>query len=174
MDWTRTLLDVINFRSFSSIWYWIALAAVWSSASHWVLGVPFDMVMRARRLEGAVMADLEELARINVDRLLHLSRTAGLALAAVVAFGLTVLAILGFWYGAELAQATFLLVAPLTLVGAMSLQAAMRVQAEAPIGEDLVRHLLRHRFRTQLVGMASIFVTAMFGMYRNLQVLQGF
>ena len=52
MDFTQTLLDVIDFRSFSNLWFWIVLAVAWSTASHWVLGIPFDMVMRARRHGG--------------------------------------------------------------------------------------------------------------------------
>ncbi len=173
MDWTRTLFDVINFRSFSSIWYWIVLAAVWSSTSHWVLGVPFDMVVRARRQGGAAMADLEELARINVGRLLYVARSAGLALAGVAAFLLSGLAVLAFWYWVEMAQALVLIFLPLSAVGAMGLRAALRIEAEAPHGEALCRALTQHRFRVQALGMAAIFVTAMFGMYRNLQVLQG-
>ncbi len=43
------IFDLIDMRSFSNLWYWIALAVTWSSTSHWVLGVPFDMVLRARR-----------------------------------------------------------------------------------------------------------------------------
>ena len=49
MDLTQTLFDVIDFRSFSNLWFWIMLAVAWSTASHWVLGIPFDMVLRARQ-----------------------------------------------------------------------------------------------------------------------------
>ncbi len=46
--------------SFSNLWYWIALAVMWSSTSHWVLGVPYDMIQRARREGGQAEADLED------------------------------------------------------------------------------------------------------------------
>lgn len=173
MDWTQTLFDVIDFRSFSNIWYWIVLAVVWSSSSHWVLGVPFDMVIRARRHGGRAMADLEDLVRINVDRILYVARTAGLALAGVATFLLTVLGVLAFWYDLELPQGIFLIACPMSLVGVMGLATASKIEAERPQGEALCRALARHRFWTQAVGMVSIFVTAMYGMYQNLQVLQG-
>jgi hypothetical protein len=34
----------------------------------------------------------------------------------------------------------------------------------------LHRRLMRHRIMTQLLGMMSIFVTSMFGMYQNLHI----
>ena len=37
MAWYQTVLELIDMRSFSSLWYWIGLAVLWSSASHWVL-----------------------------------------------------------------------------------------------------------------------------------------
>ena len=65
MDLTDTILDVIDPRSFSSLWYWIVLAVAWSSASHWVLGVPFDVVTRARRHGGQAALDLDDLAGVT-------------------------------------------------------------------------------------------------------------
>lgn len=174
LDWTETLFDVIDMRSFSNLWFWIVLAVVWSTASHWVLGVPFDMVMRARRHGGQALTDLEDIVRINVGRMLFISRTSGLWLAAFVTFMLTALAVLAFWYEVEFAQAVVLIALPMTVVGIMSLAAARRIEAEAPAGEALFRSLARHRFWTQVVGMISIFVTAMYGMYQNLAVVRGF
>ena len=168
MDWTSTVFEVIDMRSFSNLWYWIALAVVWSSASHWVLGVPFDMIQRARKTDEA-LADLEEIARVNVKRFLYIGRTSGLWLLGIVCFLLTGLAILAFWYGVEFAQAVFLLAFPMTIVGAMGLSTAQKVESGNIEGEALVRTLLRLRFFIQLVGIASIFVTAMWGMYQNLQ-----
>ncbi|TNC51151.1 component of SufBCD complex [Rubellimicrobium rubrum] len=173
MDWTQTLFEVIDFRSFSNLWFWIVLAVIWSSASHWVLGVPFDLVIRARRHGGQALADLEDLVRINVNRLLYISEMSGLWLAGLVAFVLTLLFILAVWYGVEFAQAVILLATPMTIVGTMSLVTARRIHTEAPHGDALFQALVRHRLRTQIVGMVAIFITAMFGMYQNLQVLQG-
>ena len=173
MGWTQTLFEVIDFRSFSNLWFWIVLAVVWSSASHFVLGVPFDMVIRAKRYGGQALTDLEDLVRINVNRLLFVGRTAGLWLSGFAAFALTTLAVLGFWYDVELAQAVVLIALPMSLVGMMSLSAARRIEAEAPQGEALFRALSRHRTWTQAIGVVSIFVTALYGMYQNLSILEG-
>ena len=170
MDWYTDIAELIDLRSFSNLWFWIALAVVWSSASHWVLGVPYDMVMRARRLGGQAETDLEDIVRINVNRLLYIGRVSGLWLAGIASFVLTGLAILGWGYAVEFAQATFLLAFPITLVGCLSLFTARRIEAERPLGEGLRRRLARHRLYTQMIGTVSIFVTAIWGMYVNLSL----
>ena len=170
VDWHLTVFEVVDMRSFSNLWYWIALAVVWSTASHWVLGVPFDMVSRARRQGGQAEADLQELVRINCDRMLYIVRVAGLWLTVFVFFFFTGLVVLGFGYGVEFAQATFLLLAPLAFVWAMGLRAARQIRREGLRGEALRRRLRRLRFWTQVVGMVAIFVTSLWGMYQNMAV----
>jgi len=117
VDWSEALFQVINLRSFSSLWYWIVVAVTWSSISHYVMGVPYDLITRARRNGGDDLSDLNDLVRINVNRLLHISHNAGMILTAFVFFALTTLCALGFYYRIELAQAVFLLALPLSVVG---------------------------------------------------------
>lgn len=168
MNWTITLFEVIDMRSFGNLWFWIALAVMWSTVSHWVLGVPFDLIQRARKTGGEAEVDLHDLVRINVNRLLYIGRVSGLVLLGFLAFVHTSLVILGFVYGIELAQAVFLLAFPMTLVGALSLSSAKAIVTQQPQGEALYARLAKHRIITQFIGMLSIFVTAMWGMYQNL------
>ncbi len=170
MGWFDAVFEVIDMRSFSNLWYWIGLAVVWSTVSHWVLGVPYDMVLRARRRGGDAERDLHDLVRINVNRLLYIVQLSGVWLLALGSAVLSTLAVLGFWYGVEFAQAVFLLLFPLSLVGLMSIATARRIRAEGDTGAQLYRRLFRHRLLTQVVGMVSVFVTAMWGMYQNLVV----
>jgi hypothetical protein len=170
LDWYDTIFELIDMRSFSNLWFWIALAVVWSTASHWVLGVPYDMVVRARRYGGQAAEDLEDLVRINTNRLLFISSVSGLWLLGFTCFVLTGLALLGFLYGVEFAQAMFLLGFPMSLVGALNLSTARLIQVEGAHGEMLWRRLGRHRTWVQAIGMVAIFVTALWGMYQNLSV----
>jgi hypothetical protein len=167
-DIYRILTEVIDLRSFSNLWFWIALAVVWSTASHYILGVPYDMVSRARRNGGEAEQDLHDLVRINVNRLLYIAEAAGLWMMGIASFLLTALAILGFFYEIEFCQALFLLGFPLSLVFALSIRTAHRIR-EAD-GQGLYRKLARHRIAVQAIGMVSIFVTAMWGMWQNLVV----
>jgi hypothetical protein len=170
VDWYKTVFELIDLRSFSNLWFWIVLAVLWSTTSHWVLGVPFDMVTRARRHGGQAAQDLHDLVGINTRRLLFIARMSGLWLVAFAAFFFTTLAVLGFVYGVEFAQAVFLLMAPVVIVFALSHATAQNIQDKELAGDALYRRLARHRMITQGIGMVSIFITSLWGMWQNMQV----
>lgn len=170
VDWYKTVFELIDLRSFSNLWFWIALAVLWSTTSHWVLGVPFDMVVRARKNGGQEAQDLHDLVGINARRLLFIVRVSGLWLIAIAAFVLTVLVVLGFVYDVEFAQAVFLLLAPMGVVSGLSLSTAQHITVMQMQGEDLYRRLTRHRMTIQVIGMVSIFITSLWGMWQNMQV----
>jgi len=166
-EWYDAVVELIDMRSFSNLWYWIALAVQWSWASHFVIGIPFDMVVRARRRGGQAESDLEDMVRVSVNRILIVESMAGVWLLGFASFLLTTLGLLGFFYGAEFAQALFLLAAPMTVVGILTLSGAKRIAREQPKGTALQQRIATTRFWIQLTGMISIFVTAMWGMYYN-------
>lgn len=162
------LLDLIDFRSFSNLWYWIGLCVLWSSASHWVIGVPYDMVSRARREEGAALAALETLVAINSQRLLGQSRAHGVWAIGVLAFLFTSLFLLAALYGSEFALALLLILLPLAILAYVTLRACLKIEAGEGQGTALLRRLLLTRVTVQALGLASIFVASMVGMYVNL------
>ncbi len=170
MSLTQLFLDLIDLRSFSNLWYWIALAVTWSTASHWIIGVPFDMVLRARRDGGEAMDDLQSSVRINVTRMLYIAQEAGVVLMAIVTCALTMLLLLGFVYRVEFCQAVFLIGFPVTIVWLLTLRLAHRIHLTALAGEDLCRSLNRHRIVVQAIGVLSITVTAMWGMLQNFNI----
>lgn len=170
MNWYSSIFELIDMRSFSNLWFWIALAVAWSSASHWILGVPYDMILRARRVGGQAEVDLEDITRVNVNRLLYIGRVSGLWILGFTCFILSGLAVLGFSYDVEFAQAVFLLGFPMSLVGMLNLSTAGLIESESSGGEVLCKRLLRCRLYTQIIGTASIFVTALWGMYQNLAI----
>jgi hypothetical protein len=170
LDWYETIFFTIDTRSFSSLWYWIGVAVIWSTASHWVIGVPNDMIVRARRSGGEAERNLQEMIRINVDRLLWIAQVSGVWILGMGFFLLTVLAMLGFYYHLELAQAVFLLMAPMMIVGSMNLRTARRFAADGTDPPGLYRRLTLHRVTVQVIGVISIFITSMWGMWHNMHV----
>ncbi|MGX9353961.1 component of SufBCD complex [Roseobacteraceae bacterium S113] len=169
-DLSSSVFELIDMRSFSNLWFWIALAVMWSTASHYVLGVPYDMVARARKHGGQTMIDLEDLTRINVNRLLFIGGVAGLWLIALFCFVLSGLFTAGFFMGVEFAQATFLLLFPLAVIWLLSLNTAKIIELGELQGEALCRQITRHRFYIQGMGIVFIFITAMWGMYQNFTI----
>jgi len=158
-------------RSFSNLWYWIALAVVWSSASHWILGVPFDMVSRARRnKDPQALEDLQAIVRVNVNRMLLIARVSGLWIFGLVCFIMTGLVSLGWVYGVEFAQALFLISFPICIVTVFSLRVAHKIAETSPSAADLCHLMSRLRLKTQIVGTIAIFVTSLWGMYQNLAI----
>ena len=170
MNLTDALFEVIDMRSFSNLWYWIGIAVLWSSMSHWVLGVPFDLIQRARKHGGEAEQDLIDIVRVNVNRLLGIARSAGQWVLLFVSFVNTTLLVLAFFYDIEFAQALVFIVFPLSIVGALSLSSAQHIETNATDAQSLYKMLIRHRLWTQVIGMISIFVTSMYGMYHNLTV----
>jgi len=170
LDWYDTVFEVIDMRSFSNLWYWIGLAVLWSTASHWVLGVPYDMIQRAKRNGGQAEVDLHDMVRIMCNRLLYIGHVSGLWLLAFTSAIISGLFVLGFWYQVEFAQALFLFVFPMSIVGLVSISTARLIVNEGATGPLLFKRLTRHRLYTQIIGMISVFVTAMWGMFQNLSV----
>lgn len=164
-----TLIDIItgliDFRTFSNIWYWLAVMVTWAVATHWVIGVPFDMVVRARRQGGQAAQDLDILVAINLRRLLTLSGTPAVILVGIGAFVVTAAAMLGFVYGLELAQGLFCLAFPLVFVAFLTWRSCQRLALDQPTGPALIRALVRLRFWIQLIAITALFCTALLGIY---------
>lgn len=170
MDWYEAVFELIDLRSFSNLWYWIALTVFWSSASHYVLGVPFDLVLRAKRKGGQAEADLRVLVRVAINRLLIIGEVSGLLIFGFCCFIITGLFLLGFFYGVEFAQALFLILFPMGLLRLMSIRAASSIEANTETIDQLLGRLLKHRLWTQVLGIISIFISAIWGMYQNMVV----
>ncbi|WP_170463424.1 component of SufBCD complex [Ruegeria arenilitoris] len=170
MDLHSSIFELIDMRSFSNLWYWIGLAVLWSSASHWAMGVPYDLVVRARRTGGQAEQDLLDIVRINRNRVLYIVDVSGLILMALSCFFFTGLVILGFYYEVEFAQAVFLLLFPVSLVMLINIRAARKLNRIEPALEPVAKILTRCRIYTQIIGMISIVITSLWGMYQNLSI----
>ena len=174
LNWNKAILHVIDLGSFSSLWYWIGVAIIWSAVSHRALGVPYDMIQRAKRHGGQADIDLADMVRINVNRQLNVAAVAGIWLIGLLFFVLSMLAALGFIYRIELAQAIFLILFPMSFVGALTVSTSRLIVATQPEGEALYTVLTRHRLYTQIIGMIAIFVTGLYGMFHNVAVVRAF
>lgn len=159
------MIGAISLQSFFSVWYWVLTVVVWTLVCRRTLGVPHDMILRARRLP-EVAARVDLLARIEAERATGLADALGAPLAAVAGFALAVLGALGFWSGVEAAQAAFLLLAPLAVVAAGKLRLAREVRASGLEGEPLRRRLARRRAVDQVIGTLAMLAAAVVALAR--------
>ena len=85
---------------FQSIWYWVLHVVVWTLACYRTLGVPHDMLLRARRVP-EIAARVDVLAQLTAERIAGIHDSAGVAIAAGAGFVLATFAALGFLTGPD-------------------------------------------------------------------------
>lgn len=164
MSTLSTLLALLDSRSFATLWYWLAFAGLWSLASRNILGIPSDVVVRARRDETAQAVLLQWLALVLPQWRIGAGMAA--ALTGLACFLAVVLAVLGFGHDMEAAQALFLLLAPLMAVMALRIRLAgalARLLASQPPAEAApraARQLVRHGWVAYGVALAAIMITS--------------
>lgn len=170
MDVVRLVTEVIDLRSFSNLWYWIGLAVFWSSTSHFVLGVPYDMVIRARRHGGEEAQDVDTLAHMQIRRILRYADEGGIYLVIVASFILSILLTCAIYYDIEFAQAVAFLFCPLLVIIGISLWSARKISRLGLTGAALHKQLLITRLSIQGLGIVCILLTALWGMYVSFAV----
>ncbi|SDE27213.1 hypothetical protein SAMN05421538_105117 [Paracoccus isoporae] len=177
MQFLSEALILLDSRSFASPWFWLVFFAAWSLAGRSVLGVPSDVLSRAGRAlredaasTPAEAAMLLDWLRLNIPRM-RIGRRGGAVLTGLSCFGLTLLALLGFGYGLEMAQALSLILIPMALLFALRLRLAhhLRWVLEAahlgqPAREAAAQALRRiNRYRTvhAVISVLSVMATAL-------------
>ena len=165
--------EIIDLKSFWSLWYWILTVIAWSMNSHFTMGVPHDCVQRAERLGGAWEEHCDALAIVHATRLRYFVERGGVFLAGFVAFVLTLLLALGFGFGLEVAQALSMLLVPLVFANLFTLRLAFRVEREALRGAALRMALSRRRLWNQVIGLCAIVAQTAMAMWHYLYVING-
>ena len=165
---------MIDMHAFTSIWYWLCVFGIWAIASHWIIGVPFDMIMRVRFGHEEAASDVVHLTHINARRLVFLHSYMGLWGAALTGFLLSLLGSLAVIYNLEMAQSLLFVFLPLLLVYYLNLRAAREVLTGETDATSIARGYFRLRIWIQLIAAVSIFCSAAFGMYVALMRPIGF
>lgn len=151
------------FDSFWTLWFWIAHVIAWSLVSHFTLGVPYDLVQEAYREKdphGPYAEATEAIILAQIFRFTAVYRRYGVVLVGFSAFLLTMLATLGLLAGSEFALAVLSILGPLTLVYALTVRAAFRMEARALRGAALRHALSVQRRINQAVGVFAVVLTA--------------
>ncbi|WP_347139299.1 hypothetical protein [Paracoccus sp. SSK6] len=174
-----SLIGFLDSRSFGTIWYWLVVIGTWSLTGRSVIGVPVEIVSRARSAvqagegESPAVLHLLDWLSLMLPRW-RLGAQEGVILLALTGFGLTSLAIMGIGYALELALAGFLLLLPLAILFWMRVVLARRLmplleaaeQGARPIPDtaaEAVRRMVIHRRLVTILSMAAVAITALWG-----------
>ncbi|MEV8467803.1 hypothetical protein AB0T83_13565 [Fluviibacterium sp. DFM31] len=166
-----TILDLIDLRSFSNIWYWIFLGVTWSRILTHPMGIPVDMLRAARAEDADARERLAALTEIMVRR--HLAHLNGLGpmLVGTWAFALTGLVLLSVLYRVEIAQAVLMLAVPLALAAWLTARGARHLAQAQLTVDDLPRALSVLRWKLQALALLAVFFSALWGMFHNLSAM---
>ncbi|MDO5621616.1 MAG: hypothetical protein Q4G24_09125 [Paracoccus sp. (in: a-proteobacteria)] len=168
-------LDLMDARSFGVVWYWVALAWVWTRAGRRVLGVPREVIAAARRSLNSPTPEPPEAVALLDWLSLNLPRwqptpVERAVLVGIGGFGLGGLWALGAGLGLELALAASLLLTPLALLWLLNLWLAARLARLLNSAEPLrdiatqaARRMVWHSRLVFALGVISVMATAMVG-----------
>ncbi len=159
--------EAISLRSFSSLWYWIALAVFWIAATGRVLGISFASVNRARG-GGLALMQLETMTHIAAQIWSAGWQKWQVLWVALAAATMASLSLLAFSYGIELAQAVWFLVFPYLIILALQLRLALRILGENVSDDALLKIMYRFRIKVQVIGFIFIFLTVSFAFFHLL------
>lgn len=174
-----TLTGLLGSRSFGSVWFWLVLIGMWQATGRTVIGVPSEVLARARTAQragdgqGPAVITLLDWLSLVLPRW-QLGPREGAVILGVTSFALTSVAVLGFGFGLELAQALVLLLAPFWVVFWMRVRLARRLLPLIAAAQDgttpvaqaalaVARAMTRHRRAVTVLSMLAVAVTAVWG-----------
>ncbi len=142
--------------SFQSIWYWVLHVVVWTLACYRTLGVPLDMLQRARD-RPEIAARVDALAQLASARIAGVHDLLGAPIAAVSGFVLAMLVVIGFGIGIEMARAALAILLPFGIISYSKLRLALAIRRRGIAGSDLVLALARRRVWHQFIAILAMF-----------------
>lgn len=171
------ILSILDARSFSSPWFWFVLLAVWTMAGRRVVGIPTDVLALASRslrekpgADSAEVFALLDWMSLNVPRW-RVGKTTLAILVGVITFVLSALAVLGFAFGLEMAQALVLIALPQAILLALRvrlagqlywvLEAAELGQPAPEAATEAMRRINHYRILYGIISVLAVVVTAL-------------
>ena len=159
------ILQFFSFESLWNIWFWAAVVISWSVTCHFILGVPFDLVVMADRKGGQWADHCDAMAQAQIFRMTQAFESYGMASTCSAFFGLAAIGTMAFFLDLEAAQALFALLAPQALVHGWSVPIAFRLRRMEAEGVVLRKALAKRRFWHQVAGLVAIALVTTVAVY---------
>ena len=163
-------IDILDARSFASIWYWLGFGLIWTSVTRGAFGIPPAIIRQARRGDGTAARQLLAWLRLVMPAW-RIGGGEGALLAAGIGFLLTSVWVLAFHHGLQLPQALVPLVGPLTVLLVLRIRLAWRLDRltaalDAGSGriEDVASNAAKLLIRHRWLGLLLFFLAMLLAM----------
>ena len=169
------LRELMSFDSFWSLWFWIVHVVAWSMASHFTMGVPYDLVVEANREkteDGPYQRAAEALINAQIFRFAEMWRRYSLLVTGFSAFLISMLATLGTLGRLEFARALLTIILPLTLLYSLTIRKALKLERLQLSGLALRKAIRRQRLINQLVGLMGVILAVILAVYQAVLSIQ--
>ena len=152
-----SLIDLLSWDAFGSVWFWALVVVQWFWHGAYVLGMPVDC------LQSKDAAQLFTIINWRAKRRLDAARATPLAVVAAISFSASVIFILGFVYHIEFCAAASLLIVPELIVFRLGNHAAQSICANGERLEAAIKVLKTLQLKIYATGAMTFFFAGVFG-----------
>ena len=157
-------MDLIQFQSFSSAWFWFTLIGIWAVFGQIYLGVSYHQMRLARKRFPERQKVLLNAIALYLERMTWgMSEKLGPFTAGIGAFVLSFWIVSAFYYDLEVMQAFFFLFVPLGPSLILRWRLAKRLVKNPSDFETVFRQIRTIRYWTLLSSFVTILTSTFWG-----------
>lgn len=161
--------EIMTANGFNNPWYWLLVAVVWVRAIQWTLGIPSDMVRAAKRGDMQAKEDALALMDIYIRATTRDFNQFGTALVLLTCFVLASFVTMGFVNDVPVLQGISFIAVPITLLGALSVRLAYRLQNQPADWENLCRLYRNQRWIKVALAIGFICSSMLWALYLEIR-----
>ena len=159
-------MDLIQFQSFSSAWFWFSMIGIWALFCQLYLGVSYHQMRLARKHFPERQPVLLNFITLYLERMTwSMSENINPFKAGVGAFVVSFWIVCAFYYDQEVMQAFFFLFVPLGPSLILRWRLAQRLVKQPEDFETVFRRIRTIRYWTFLSSFVTILTSTFWGIH---------
>ena len=159
-------MDLIQFQSFSSAWFWFSMIGIWAVFCQLYLGVSYHQMRLARKRFPERQPVLLSVIALYLERMTwSMSENINPVTAGIGAFVISFWIVSAFYYGQEVMQAFFFLFVPLGPSLILRWRLAQSLVKNPADFETVFRQIRTIRYWTLLSSLVTILTSTFWGVH---------
>ena len=159
-------MDLIQFQSFSSAWFWFSMIGIWAVFCQLYLGVSYHQMRLARKRFPERQPVLLSVIALYLERMTwSMSENINPVTAGIGAFVISFWIDSAFYYGQEVMQAFFFLFVPLGPSLILRWRLAQSLVKNPADFETVFRQIRTIRYWTLLSSLVTILTSTFWGVH---------